>query len=350
MKKVLIVGGGITSALTSYLLRQKLLTDMIHITVWDKARGPGGRMSTSRSSLVPDCKVDLGLQYITTTPDLLNEHKDIYQPLLNEKLLEPLTANILGYKSRRTNVVHYVTPEGSSSIVKYFLNQSKIDEIHYNTFLQTIVKTDNSKIEATTKEGQKEIFDIVVLTFPAAQMSELINRSSGNISVLQKSNEHYAVDRVRYSSRYAFGMFFNEKFERPFDVKYFDNDDIVRYVSFDNIKRNRPDEPTSVCVHTTAEYYSNSELIEARSVIEMELLKKMIDLFPEWPLPAETKLQTWKFSQVSEPHEDKLGYMKYNPKPLTLCIGDSYVPQSNFDNCIYSAKQSVGVLLGEIQS
>lgn len=352
MKKVLIVGSGITSALTSYLLRQKLLVDVIHITVWDKARGPGGRMSTSRSSKVPGCNVDLGLQYITTTSDLLQEHKDIYTPLIKERLMEPLRATILGYKSKRNNVVHYVTPLGSSSLVKYFLNQSKPDEIHYNTFLETIQKVDLNKIEAVSKEGKKEIFDIVVLSLPGPQASDLFARSLGEaFNMFKLSEEHAAIALVEYSERYAFAMYFDTKFDRPFDVKYFDDDDIVRYVSFDNVKRNRPDEPTGVCVHTTTEYYKSYEEGETpRSVIEMELLKKMRELFPKWPLPAETKLQTWKYSQVVEPHEDKKGYMKYNVKPLALCIGDSFVPQSNFDNCIYSAKQSVDVLVDEIKS
>uniref|UniRef100_A0A8D8TJF1 Renalase n=1 Tax=Cacopsylla melanoneura TaxID=428564 RepID=A0A8D8TJF1_9HEMI len=355
MKKVLIVGSGITSALTGYLLRQKLLTDLVHITIWDKARGAGGRMTTSRSNAVPNCKVDLGLQYITTTPDLLKEHEDIYGPLLNKKLLEPLRANIIGYKSKRENVIHYVTPEGSSSIVKFFLNNSNINEICYNTFLEKLQKPEGSQqIEAVSKEGKKDLFDIVVLTLPAPQVKELINRNE-TLSFLSPTEEYKALSGVHFSERYAFGMFFDIPFERPFDVKYFDNDDIIRYISFDNVKRNRPEEPLSVCVHTTNTFYgAYMELEEnaenAKNIIESILLKKMREMFPSWPLPAETKLQKWKYSQVAHPHGDKLGYMKYNVKPLTLCMGDSFVSVSNFDNCIYSVKQGVDVLLEEIRS
>lgn len=350
MKKVLIVGSGITSALTSYLLRQKLLTDLIHITIWDKARGPGGRMTTSRSNVVPNCKVDLGLQYITTTPDFLSNHTDIYQPLLDEKLLEPFTANIIGYKSRKKNVTHYVTPQGSSSIVKYFLNKSNIDEICYNTFLETMSKTESTnQIEVTSKEGKKGIFDIVVLSMPAPQVTDLFNRSE-MMHIALTGAAQVLLD-VEYSSRYAFGMFFDKQFERPFDIKYFDDNEIIRYISFDNVKRNRPDEPISVCVHTTTQYYNSFLDSETpRNVIERELLDLIRKMFPSWPLPAETKLQTWKYSQVVDPHRDKLGYMQFSAKPLVICIGDSYVPQSNFDGCIHSAKQSVEVLLKGIQS
>lgn len=308
-------------------------------------------MSTSRSSQVPGCTVDLGLQYITTTPELQEQHKDIYTPLIKENLIEPLRATILGYKSSRTNVTHYVTPQGSSSVVKYFFNQAT-DEIHFNTFLETIQKVD-SKIEAVSREGKKEIFDIVVLSMPAAQAKDLFERSMGDTLQMSReiSNEIIMAARVQYSGRYALAMYFDKPFERPFDVKYIDNDSVVRYVSFDNVKRNRPDEPTGVCVHTTTDYFSLFDEEDASTAgIEMGILKKMRDLFPSWPLPTETKLQKWRFSQVSTPHEDKLGYMKYNVKPLALCVGDSYVPQSNFDNCIYSAKQSVDLLVDEIRS
>ncbi|KAL1451349.1 hypothetical protein WDU94_005735 [Cyamophila willieti] len=355
MKKILIVGSGITSALTGYLLRQKLLMDLVHITIWDKARGAGGRMTTSRSNAVPNCKVDLGLQYITTTPDLLKEHEDIYQPLFNEKLLEPLRANIIGYKSKRENVTHYVTPDGSSSIVKFFLNKSNINEICYNTFLEKLQKPEGlDQIEAVSKEGKKGLFDIVVLTLPAPQVNELLERN-GTIPFISPSKEYKSLSNVHYTERYAFGMFFDTHFERPFDVKYFDNDDIVRYISFDNVKRNRPEEPYGVCVHTTNTFYGAYMDVEnsaenAKNIIESILLKKMREMFPAWPLPVETKLQKWKYSQVAKPHVDEVGYMKFNSKPLTLCIGDSFVSQSNFDKCIYSAKQGVDVLLEEIKS
>ena len=41
-----VIGGGITSAVTSALISEK--SQNVELTIWDKAKGAGGRMSTSR--------------------------------------------------------------------------------------------------------------------------------------------------------------------------------------------------------------------------------------------------------------------------------------------------------------
>jgi len=75
---VVVVGGGLTSGATSALLsaaQNEATTKPFNVSVWDKAQGVGGRMSTSRSPSNPNCTADLGAQYITATPQYLKEHK-----------------------------------------------------------------------------------------------------------------------------------------------------------------------------------------------------------------------------------------------------------------------------------
>ena len=57
-----VVGGGLTAAATCSLLPDR---SSLEVTVWDKARGAGGRMSTARTATVDGCTADLGAQYIT---------------------------------------------------------------------------------------------------------------------------------------------------------------------------------------------------------------------------------------------------------------------------------------------
>ena len=71
----LVIGGGISSAVTSALITEYCNPENIQICVWDKARGAGGRMSTSRSPTNSNCTADLGAQFIHTRPDYLNDHK-----------------------------------------------------------------------------------------------------------------------------------------------------------------------------------------------------------------------------------------------------------------------------------
>jgi len=46
--RVLVVGGGLTSAFLTHLLRTEA---GLKISVWDKATRPGGRMTTHRTGL-----------------------------------------------------------------------------------------------------------------------------------------------------------------------------------------------------------------------------------------------------------------------------------------------------------
>ena len=84
--KVLVIGGGITSAVTTSILAEKIGQN-VQLSVWDKARGAGGRMSTSRSPGNPDCTADLGAQYISAKPEYFKSHSDIYQELIQNKLI-----------------------------------------------------------------------------------------------------------------------------------------------------------------------------------------------------------------------------------------------------------------------
>ncbi len=71
---VSVVGGGITSAASTAFLTEKL-GGRAEISVWDKARGLGGRMSTSRSNSNKECTADLGAQYISLRPEFEQSHK-----------------------------------------------------------------------------------------------------------------------------------------------------------------------------------------------------------------------------------------------------------------------------------
>ena len=59
---LLIVGGGVTSAITASLLAGH--APQLGVAVWDKARGAGGRMATSRGPTAGS-SVDLGAQYLS---------------------------------------------------------------------------------------------------------------------------------------------------------------------------------------------------------------------------------------------------------------------------------------------
>ena len=124
-KRVLIVGAGITGATTAALLRTGVSSADLSITIWEKARGSGGRMSTSRSRRDSRMHVDLGAQYITVGAgggNVLDARSPFhYRNLQKENLLMEMTGRVENTRGGHENKRHYIAPKGLSSIVKYFM-------------------------------------------------------------------------------------------------------------------------------------------------------------------------------------------------------------------------------------
>ena len=138
--RVLLVGGGITSALTASILHESLPN--LCLTVWDKARGAGGRMSTSRSSANPQSTVDLGAQYISASPQYYTQHQDIYKAMINDGIFVPANVSLIeGMREERLaegeKTRHFVVPDGMSSLVKHVFKQSGA-EMHFGKRISTI--------------------------------------------------------------------------------------------------------------------------------------------------------------------------------------------------------------------
>ncbi|KAG8552392.1 hypothetical protein GDO81_004511 [Engystomops pustulosus] len=169
MSRILIVGAGLTGSLCAHLLR-RALASKLQLVIWDKARGAGGRMSTSRCTSDPNCTVDLGAQYITVTPDYAQKHKMLHDELVAKGICIPLRATVEGMVMKEGSY-NLVTPQGVSSIVKHYLSQSGAD-IFYERHV-THINLRDGKWEVCRKSGTPENFDIVVLTMPVPQILQL---------------------------------------------------------------------------------------------------------------------------------------------------------------------------------
>ena len=89
-KRVLVVGGGLTAAALSSLLRSAGL----NVVAWDKARRPGGRLTTHRRPGIGGDgavqQVDLGGQYISVSGEFRGRHAGHYQALVRSGLLKSI--------------------------------------------------------------------------------------------------------------------------------------------------------------------------------------------------------------------------------------------------------------------
>jgi len=342
--RVLVVGGGITSALTTSIVAESFRGGVV---VWDKARGAGGRMTTSKSPTNPQCKVDLGAQYVSSTPANQCLHQEMYSELVNAGVLVNFDPKgIQGFRGGESGTKHYYSPDGMSSLVKHFFNRSGA-EVIFNQHVVDITKEDG-KWRVLTEQGLEGLFEAVVLTLPVPQLLDL----QGDIAQLisQNSELKQNLESVQFSSRFALGLFF----DRPVDLgvdwtsNYIKDHPIFRYVAIDNVKRGDAAGPTSVIAHTSVPYGMENREVSPESKKE-ELLSSLRDLFPAWPQPVSSKCLKWKFSQVSSHYPGAPGHIVLNQDPLLVLAGDAYAGSSNFDGCANSAQSAARFVINNLK-
>ena len=358
MSKVLLIGGGLTSAVTASILTKSNQLSNLELSVWDKARGCGGRMSTSRlATSKSSCSADLGAQYITATPEYAKLHSQYYNELKSNEILTTLKLPIEGQKPNATGTTNYVCPRGSSSIVKHFFKKAAIQV----KFGMTVSRLENNakQWKVITEAGDEEYFDAVILTMPVPQILELISKSPKMNLVEGQPTSDMLVSQlksVKYSSRYAIALLYDCDNENEKEVlkrtitldngscaKYLSGDSIFRYVSLDSYKRANTSNPSSsnmipitVVFHTSVPF-GIEHVDKTPSEVEPLLINHIEKLFPSWPQPAVVKCQKWRYSQVQTSYPGEPGCLELIKFPLLLAGGDAFT-HSNFDGCIRSAE------------
>ncbi|XP_034413960.1 renalase isoform X2 [Cyclopterus lumpus] len=337
MTRVLIVGAGLTGSLCACLLRREMQSK-VHIVVWDKARGSGGRMSTSRPPDSLSHSADLGAQYVTTTSSYALSHFRFYSELLSAGVFQPLDSLVEGQKHKDGNQ-DYMTPLGMSSVVKHFLSQSGA-HLFFEHHVTGLYRRGASW--EVQRKGGSEMFDAVVLTMPAPQILQLLGDLDQMLSVQQKQQ----LEGVEYSSRFAVALFFppDVVFSFPWTARYVTDNPCVCYIAADSRKRNAdvPGRGPSLVVHTSIPF-GRKHLEEDKEDVQPIILKELNKLLPGLPQPISIKCQKWRYSQVLTSVPDCPGHMTVHDRPLLVCAGDSFV-HSNFDGCVESALSALSVL------
>ncbi|XP_071896371.1 renalase isoform X2 [Anas platyrhynchos] len=283
MARVLVLGAGLTGGACAALLRGAVRG---RVAVWDKARGAGGRMSTSRSERDAACSADLGAQYISPRAG----RGSFFDELLSHGILKPLTAPIEGMVEKEDSC-NYMAPQGISSVVKYYLKQSGADVFY--EYHVTHISLRDGKWEVSRKTGPPELFDVVILTIPVPQILQL--------QVINERQKQQ-LEATSYSSRYALGLFYEAGvcIDVPWAAKYITDNPCIRFISIDNKKRNieSPEIGPSVVVHTTVTFGSE-HLDSDPAEVQQLILSHLESIMPSLPKPASVKCQKWRYSQVT---------------------------------------------------
>ncbi|GAU98935.1 hypothetical protein RvY_10007 [Ramazzottius varieornatus] len=346
-KRLLIVGAGITGSSLAFELCQTFGKAIIskQVVVWDKSRGPGGRMSTSRSPTNPECRADLGAQYISSSQETMRKYNRFYDALTKDHLLTEMVAPVEGNNPyQKPGIVDMIAPQGMSSMVKFFLQQSGVKVETEREVKQIDAQFHRECLTLLTTSGHTEDFHTVILTIPVPQILKLKGTFADD-----SAKQTLAERSIQYSSKYSLVYFFDELTDvgLNFGFRFVDDDDIIRYISVDNIKRGKPDQPAAVVFHSTWQF-GRDKVDTDKEEVEKLMMAKVVQMFPDLPQPSARKIHRWRYSQVRS-HNDRDSKEKSDvngcfvlrkEKPIVICAGDGFT-ESSLDGCLQSATKTV---------
>lgn len=379
--KVLLVGGGLTSAAIASLLAERKAE--VSLSVWDKAGRTGGRMTSHRKVGGGPGQVDLGAQYITATSSYQLSHARFYKELIKAGLLRPLVTSsrsqmldmVTGtdivekmevggrektgvsislddkfweepiHSSQPVNLVrssNYVTPLGVESIVDYFWKKAGCEVGRFHP-LQQLDLVDKQWV---AKTGEKvDQFDCVVTTMPVPQLLGEFPAPEGlvggNFLDIVKSDDalYNNLRSVKFNSIFCLGLFYDmsltDMLGLNWKAKYFPLDPVIRYISMDNLKRGDTKSATCMSVQCQVSYAMQNMHKSKQEMIE-PMMSHLTTLLPNLPPPSSILSHKWRYSQTSHPYPGEPGCVLLHSSPPLLAAGDSFT-HSNMDGCLASA-------------
>jgi predicted NAD/FAD-dependent oxidoreductase len=162
MSRYCVIGSGISGATIANLLSKKNSVDL-----FDKARGPGGRSSFKRLDKAKG--FDHGTQYISPKSSAFKKFINI---LIKKKILKNWSGNHLflnKVKKENKNHLKIIGRKGNNDISKYLLKNIKC---YFQTELKKIDYKEK-KWTLTFSNGDKKVYEKLILTCPFAQLSKL---------------------------------------------------------------------------------------------------------------------------------------------------------------------------------
>ena len=310
-----------------------------------QARGTGGRMSTHR--FPSNLGVDMGAQYITGFTGNEDVHTlklmtDLYQELDAGGVFVPFKGRLEGEITPLGSLapVKYAAHKGMSSICNYFLCQSMARTLYKHKLCH--MDKGRKMIHCRTESSEGSEFNAVVLTMPSPQLLQI----KGNVHSSLDPKLRTDLGAVKYSSRYALGLFYDTSticLATHWTAKYFD-DPVIRFACWDNLKRGYPDsDGRTLLIHTTVPF-GLEHLEEEKDEVQSMILESLERLIPGLPPSSHSHIIRWRYSQVHNIFPGSHDCIVLSHDPLIIATGDSFTG-SNFNNCVRAAQSTVKVIL-----
>jgi predicted NAD/FAD-dependent oxidoreductase/deoxyribodipyrimidine photolyase len=281
--KVAVIGAGMAGLTCATMLKRH----NISVTVFDKGRAIGGRMTTK---IINNYRFDIGAPFLKPNNALF---KDWIAQLSHDKVIKKWDARVYSTSAKaglNFNESPHVGLPSMDSIIKYYAQDC---DVRCSTTIQEIDNADGGW-RLTDKDGMDcGFFDVVVLAIPAPQAVPLLNKVA--IKMAAHINQ-----KVEMLPTWVVMIAFNEPLAVTFDMGAFGSS-ILRYAIRNSSKPNRPKSPDCWVFYATTEWSeTNLELSDAQVV--KALASELTQHFGvKLPTLAYASAHRWRYAHAAEP-------------------------------------------------
>jgi len=304
------------------------------VTVFEKARGVGGRMSTRQAD---PFTFDHGAQFFTARDQ---RFKAFIAPHLASGLVKEWQgkAITLDPEKKTTDRLwfepHYVACPGMNSLCKKLAEDL---HIKLNSEVAPLGEKTPNGWELRDKEGQSlGVYDIVIATAPPVQTCRLFDR----FLPLDVKLRHYKL-LACYTMMYGF----QRKWDQSWIAAKIHNSPL-EWIAINSTKPGRNADITTVVVHSTnawAEEHANDDLQQAELFLRAQLDKVFkINL----NLPDYFSLHRWRYALLDKAHDDTSRDLPFFDRSMQLASTGDWGSRSRVEDVWLDANQLADTILG----
>jgi renalase len=282
MIKIAVIGAGLSGLTFAHLLQ-----DYADITLFEKARGVGGRMSTRRAD---PYFFDHGAQYFTAGT---KRFQDFIQTLIAKGIIERWNARYVKFRGNQIiekrkwldEEPRYVGVPGMSHIAK-FLAQGL--NIHCNKRIVSI--NNQGSWQLTDEEGQQsEGFDWVICTAPSPQAVDLLPDSF---------KYHADIQAIKMRACFSLMLGFEQNITLDFEAAHVTDSDLS-WIAVNSHKPQRPDLFT-LMIHSS-EDYAEAHIDDDRDQVIKHLINETSHIIGQDVSQANYKnIHGWRYANNAD--------------------------------------------------
>lgn len=282
MTKIAVIGAGLSGLSTAHLLK-----DYADITLFEKARGVSGRISTRRAK---PYAFDHGAQYFTART---KPFQDFVQPLIEQGIIERWDARYVKFRGNqilekrdwREEEPRYVGVPGMNHLAKFLASGLNI---HIDTRIASL--NHQTTWQLVDEEGQQYAgFDWVICTAPSPQAADLLPGSF-----------KYHADILAIKMRACFSLMLGFERTLPLDFEAAHvTDSDLSWIAVNSHKPQRPDFYT-LMVHSS-EDYAEAHIDDDRDLIMRHLINETSHIIGQDVSQAHYKtLHRWRYANNAD--------------------------------------------------